>query len=159
MLVTVLTTVIVGMLPLLSLAVGASKVQAAPSWTVLLLLLQLMTGTVVSMTLTVWLHWALLPQASVAAQVRVASKVLPQWPALLVTVLTTVMAMLVPPLSVAVGASKVQAAPSCTVLLVLLQLMTGAVVSMTLTVWLHWALLPQASVAAQVRVASNVLPQ
>jgi len=60
---------------------------------------------------------------------------------------------------VALGASKVQAAPSCTVLLVLLQLMTGAVVSMTLTVWLHWALLPQVSVAAQVRVASKVLPQ
>src|SRR6266581_827115 len=149
----------VGLLPLLSLAVDASKVQAAPSWTVLLVLLQLMAGAMVSMTLTVWLHWALLPQASVAAQVRVASKVLPQWPALLVTVLTTVMAMLVPPLSVAVGWSKLQAAPSCTVLLMLLQLMTGAVVSMTLTVWLHWALLPQASVAAQVRVASKVLPQ
>src|SRR6266550_5242274 len=111
------------------------------------------------MTLTVWLHWVLLPQASVADQVRVASKVLPQWPAVLVNVLSTVMVMFVPPLSVAVGASKVQGAPSCTVLLVLLQLMTGAVVSMTLTVWLHWALLPQASVAAQVRVASKVLPQ
>jgi len=77
----------------------------------------------------------------------------------LVTVLTTVMARLVPPLSVAVGWSKLQAAPSWTVLLVLLQLMTGAVVSMTLTVWLHWALLPHGSVAAQVRVASMVLPQ
>src|SRR5260370_38282258 len=59
------------------------------------------------------------------------------------------MARLVPPLSVAVGWSKVQAVPSCTVLLVLLQLMTGAVVSTTLTVWLHWALLPQASVATE----------
>src|SRR6266853_1748143 len=66
------------LLPQLSVALGASKVQAAPSWTVLLVLLQLMTGAMVSMTLTVWLHWALLPQASVAAQVRVASKVLPQ---------------------------------------------------------------------------------
>src|SRR6266704_1080257 len=146
------------LVPPLSVAVGASKLQAAPSWTVLLVLLQLMTGAVVSMTLTVWLHWALLPQASVAAQVRVASKVLPQWPAVLVTVLTTVIVAL-PLLSVAVGGSKVQVAPSCTVLLVLLQLMTGAVVSMTLTVWLHWALLPQASVAAQVRVASMVVPQ
>src|SRR5437867_7818650 len=147
------------LVPPLSVAVGMSKLQAVPSWTVLLVLLQLMTGAVVSMTLTVWLHWALLPQASVAAQVRVASKVLPQWPAVLVTVLTTVMARLVPPLSVAVGASKLQASPSCTVLLVLLQLMTGAVVSMTLTVWLHWALLPQASVAIQERVASKVFPQ
>src|SRR5213594_94714 len=147
------------LVPPLSVVLGWSKLQAAPSWTVLLVVLQLITGAVVSMTLTVWLHWALLPQASVAAQVRVASKVLPQWPAVLVTVLTTVMARLVPPLSVAVGASKLQASPSCTVLLVLLQLMTGAVVSMTLTVWLPWPLLPQASVAAQVRVASNVLPQ
>src|SRR5438034_5854542 len=147
------------LVPPLSVAVGRSKLQAAPSCTVLLVLLQLMTGAVVSMTLTVWLHWALLPQASVAAQVRVAAKVLPQWPAVLVTVLTTVMAMLVPPLSVAVGGSKLQAVPSCTVLLVLLQLMTGGMVSMTLTVWLHWALLPQASVAIQVRVASKVLPQ
>src|SRR6266700_429041 len=122
------------LVPPLSVPVGWSKLQGAPSWTVLLVLLQLMTGAMVSMTLTVWLHWALLPQASVAAQVRVASKVLPQWPAVLVTVLTTVMARLVPPLSVAVGASKLQAAPSWTLLLVLLQLMTGAMVSMTLTV-------------------------
>src|SRR6266566_4281397 len=139
------------LVPLLSVAVGASKLQAAPSWTVLLVLLQLLSGAVVSMTLTVWLHWALLAQASMAAQVRVALKVLPQCPAVLVTVPTTVIVRLVPPLSVAVGWSKLQAAPSCTVLLVLLQLMTGAVVSMTLTVWLHWALLPQASVAAKVQ--------
>src|SRR5438046_1623518 len=147
------------LVPPLSVAVGWSKLQAVPSWTVLLVLLQLMTGGMVSMTLTVWLHWALLPQTSVAAQVRVASKVLPQGLAVLVSVLTTVMARLVPPLSVAVGMSKLQAVPSCALLLVLLQLMTGAVVSTTLTVWLHWALLPQGSVAAQVRVASKVLPQ
>src|SRR3989442_15668392 len=149
----------VRLVPPLSVAVGMSKLQAAPSWTVLLVLLQLMTGAVVSMTLTVWLHWALLPQASVAAQVRVGSEELPEGHAGMVRVLTTVLERLVPPLSVAVGRSKLQAAPSCTVLLVLLQLMTGAVVSMTLTVWLHWALLPQASVAAQVRVTSKVLPQ
>src|SRR6266566_1538583 len=147
------------LVPPLSVAVGMSKLQAAPSCTDLLVLLQLMTGPVVSMTLTVWLHWALLPQASAAAHVRVASKVLPQCPAVLVTVPTTAMVMLVPPLSVALGMSKVQAVPSWTVLLVLLQLMTGAVVSMTLTVWLHWALLPQASVAAQVRGAAEGLPQ
>src|SRR6266567_1669966 len=151
--------VIVTLVPPISVAVGASKSQAAPSSTVLLVLLQLITGAVVSTTFTVWLHCALLPQASVAVQVRVASKVLPQWPEVLVIVLTIVIAMLVPPLSVAVGASKLQAVPSWTVLLVLLQLMMGAVVSTTCTVWLHWALLPQASVAAQVRVASKVLPQ
>src|SRR2546426_36256 len=118
-----------------------------------------MTGAVVSTTVTVWLHWAVLVQASVACQVRVASKVLPQWPAVLVTVLRMVM-VAVSLLSVAVGGSKVQALPNCTVLLVLLvQFMTGAVVSTTVTVWLHWAVLVQASVACQVRVASKVLPQ
>src|SRR5215471_13552854 len=146
------------LLPLLSVAVGASNVQAAPSSTVLLVLLQVMTGAVVSTTVTFWLQEALLPQASVACQVRVASNVLPQWLAVLVTVLSTVMTAL-PLLSVAVGASNVQTAPSSTVLLVLLHVITGAVVSTTVTFWLQEALLPQASVACQVRVASNVLPQ
>jgi len=74
----------------------------------------------------------LLPQASVAAQVRVASKVVPQWPVTLVTVLTMLMVLL-PLLSVAVGASKVQAVPCCTVLLLLLQVITGVVVSTMVT--------------------------
>src|SRR5438132_637691 len=123
--------------PLLSVAVGRSKVQAVPNCTILLVLLvQFMTGAVVSTTVTVWLHRAVL-----------------------VTVLRMVM-VAVPLLSVAVGRSKVQAVPNCTVLLVLLaQSMTGAVVSTTVTVWLHRALLVQASVACQVRVASKVLPQ
>src|SRR6266705_1313923 len=146
------------LLPLLSVAVGASKVQALPSSMVLLVLLQVITGAVVSTTVTFWLRWALLPQASVACQVRVASKVLPQWLAVLVTVLKIVM-VLVPLLSVAVGASKVQLVPSSIVLLVLLQVITGAVVSTTVTFWLQEALLPQASAACQVRVASKVLPQ
>ena len=68
----------VGAKPLLSVPVGASKLQAVPSSTVLLVLLQVMTGAVVSLTVTFWLHELLLPQASVAAHVRVASKVLPQ---------------------------------------------------------------------------------
>src|SRR5437879_3936915 len=158
-LVTVLRMVMVAV-PLLSVAVGRSKVQALPNCTVLLVLLvQSITGALVSTTVTVWLHRALLLQASVACQVRVASKVLPQWPAVLVTVLRMVM-VAVSLLSVAVGRSKVQALPNCTVLLVLLvQSMTGAVVSTTVTVWLHWAVLVQASVACQVRVASKVLPQ
>jgi len=71
----------------------------------LLVLLQVITGAVVSATVTFWLHWAKLPQASVACQVRVHRNVVPQWPAMLVTVLTMVI-VLVPLLSVAVGASK-----------------------------------------------------
>src|SRR6266568_4632105 len=120
------------LVPLLSVAVGASKVQALPNSTVLFVLLHVITGTVVSTTVTFWLQEALLPQASVACQVRVASKVLPQWLAVLVTVLTIVI-VFVPLLSVAVGASKFQAVPSSIVLLVLLQVITGAVVSTTVT--------------------------
>src|SRR5712692_5638222 len=144
--------------PLLSVAAGESKVQLLPHCTALLVLLQIMTGAVVSTTVTFWLQELLLPQASVACQVRVASKVLPQCPVTLVTVLRIVIVAL-PLLSVAVGASKVQAVPCSTVLLVLLHVMTGAVVSTTVTFWLQELLLPQASVACQVRVASKVLPQ
>src|SRR5207244_6033783 len=90
-------------------------------------------------------------------QVRFASKVFPQWPAVLVTVLT--MALVTrPQVSLKLGASKVQAAVHSTVLSAT-QVMVGAVVSTTVTFWLQRALLPQASVASQVRVASKVLPQ
>src|SRR5258706_7135954 len=146
------------LVPLLSVAVGASKIQGVPISIVLLVLLQIITGAVVSTTVTFWLQAAPLPQASVATHSRVASKVLPQWLAVLVTVLTMVI-VLVPPVSVAVGASKVQGVPISIVLLVLLQVITGAVVSITVTFWLQEAVLPQASVAIHTRVASKVLPQ
>src|SRR5882762_9767463 len=134
-LVTVLTIVIV-LVPLLSVAVGISKVHAVPASTVLLVLLQVITGALVSTTVTFWVQEALLPQPSVAIHTRVASNVVPQWPAVLVTVLTIVI-VLVPLLSVAVGISKVHAVPASTVLLVLLQVITGALVSTTVTFWLH----------------------
>src|SRR2546428_14097217 len=76
----------------------------------LVLPLQSITGAVVSTTVTVWLHWALLVQASVGWEVRGAGKVLRHWRAALVTVIRMVM-VAVPLLSVAVGASKVQADP------------------------------------------------
>src|ERR1043165_8860104 len=101
--------------PQVSLAVGASKDQVLAHSTVLLLA-QVMVGLVVSTSVTFWLHSAVLPQASVARQVRVASKVLPQWPVRLVTVLRIVMVAL-PQVSLAVGASKVQALVHSTVLL------------------------------------------
>src|SRR5947208_16929112 len=103
------------LIPHLSVALGWSKVQAAPSCTVLLVLLQLMTGAVVSMTLTVWLHWALLPQASVAAQVRVAAKVLRSEERRVGKVLRCVMAMFVLPVTVEIGALKVMVATCCRV--------------------------------------------
>src|SRR2546427_6896982 len=78
----------------------------------LVLLVQSITGAVVSTTVTVWLHRALLLQASVGWQERTASNVLPQWHAGLLTVLRMMM-VAVPLLSVAVGRSKVQALPNC----------------------------------------------
>src|SRR5256885_3308327 len=155
MLVTVLRTVMVT-LPQVSVAVGASKDQVLEHSTVLLPT-QMMVGLVVSCTVTFWLQSAVLTQASVARQVRVASKVLPQWPVMLVTVLRTVMVTL-PQVSVAVGASKDQVLERseerragqerrC----------RGA--SCPFTIWLHSAVLPQASVARQVPVAAKVVPQ
>src|SRR5439155_25433294 len=149
--------VMVMLVPPMSLALGASKLQAVPSSTVLLAL-QVITGAVVSATSTVWLHWLKFPQASVACQVRVASKVLPQWQRVLVTVLTIVIVG-GPPMSLALVASKLQAVPNSTVLLALLQVIAGAVVSTTTTVWLQRLKLPQVSIACHVRVASKVLPQ
>src|SRR5205823_3749862 len=97
-------------------------------------------------------------QGSVACQVRVESKVLPQWATLLVTVLK--MVIVGGPLkSIAVGSSNVQTVAHSTFLLGILQVIVGAVVSTTCTVWLHCALLPQASVICQVRMASKVMPQ
>src|SRR5215472_12134393 len=107
--------------PLLSVAAGVSKLHRVPCSTVLLVLLHEMTGAVVSTTVTCWLQDALSPQALVASQVRVASKVVPQWPAVLVTVLTTVIVIFSPFELVTVGGSKVQAVPCSTVLLVPVQ--------------------------------------
>src|SRR5437762_12525110 len=119
-------------LPQVSLAVGASKHQALVHSTVLLAT-QLMVGGVWSSTVTFWLHSAVLPQASVARHVRVASKVLPQWPVMLVTVLRMVIVTL-PQVSLALGASKDQVLVHSTVLLVT-QMMVGLVVSCTEICW------------------------
>src|SRR5207249_7803202 len=110
--------------PQVSLAVGGSKDQALVHSTVLLDT-HVMVGGVVSTTVTFWLQLAVLPQASVARQVRVVSKVFPQWPVVLVTVLRMVRVTL-PQVSLAVGASKSQVLVHSTVLL-LTQLMTGGV--------------------------------
>src|SRR6266496_866250 len=142
--------------PQVSLAVGGSKVQMLPYSTVLFGT-QVIVGLVVSITVTFWLQSAVLPQASVARQVRVASKVLPQCPVRLVTVLRTVMVTL-PQVSVAVGVSNDQLLVHSTVLLGT-QVMVGGVWSSSVTFWLQSAVLPQESVARHVRVASKVLPQ
>src|SRR4030095_6832401 len=125
------------------LAEGGSKFQAAVHSTVLSAT-QVIVGFVVSRTVTFWLHSAKLPQSSVARQVRVASKVFPQRPVLLVVVLSTVTIAL-PHVSLAEGASKFQAAVHSTVLSAT-QVIVGFVVSRTVTFWLPSAKLPQSSV-------------
>src|SRR5262245_42319181 len=105
---------------------------------------QVITGGVVSMSVTVWLQGALLLlQLSMACHVRVT--VAGQLP--FVTVLITLIVTLVPlQLSFAVGKSKVHAEPHSTVLL-LTQVMVGGVVSTIVTVWLQLAELVQQSTA------------
>src|SRR6266516_1325945 len=110
--------------PHVSLPVGGSKDQALVHSTVLSGT-QVMVGGVWSSTVTFWLQSAVFPQASVARQVRVASKVLPQWPVRLVTVLRMV-TVTVPHVSLAVGASKSQVLLHSTVLLGT-QVMVGGV--------------------------------
>src|SRR2546428_13659922 len=70
-----MSTVVV---PQLSLAVGVSKFRLPMSRSVVLLAEQEMVGRVVSTVAMVWLQVLVLPHWSVATQVRVATKVLPQ---------------------------------------------------------------------------------
>src|SRR3989475_8092484 len=93
-------------LPQVSLAVGGSKSQTLVHSTVLSGT-QVMVGLVVSTTVTFWLHSTKLLQSSVARQVRVVSKVLPQWPTRFVTVLI-ILILALPQVSLAVGESKFQ---------------------------------------------------
>src|SRR5258707_10407142 len=110
-------------------------------------------GEVKSSIVTVWLHVLLLPHGSIAAQVRVAAKVLPHSPLVVVSRMTM---RLVPQTSTgALGASKLQAAPHSTVLFVARseddtsELQTRHYLVCRL-------LLPHRSIAAQVRVAAKV---
>ena len=115
-----------------------------------MLVAQTMAGAVVSATEIVWLHVAVLPQASVAVQVRVEASRFPG--SELVTVVVTVMTTSLPlHVSVAVGRSKSQVAPHSTIRSGT-QVIAGGVMSCTVMVWTHWLWLPQASVATQVRL-------
>jgi len=110
-----------------------------------------------SRTVMVWTHVELLPQASVARQVREMTFALPQ----VVEVASVYVIMGVPQLSMAVATPVVLVVVTAGQSSVTLagQVITGAVVSTNVTVWLHWAVFPQASVARQMRVAIKVLPQ
>src|SRR5256885_126870 len=147
-LVTVPTTVMVTSAPQqASTALGASKVQLSPHDT-LLFVAQVMTGGMVSTTVTVWLHDALLEQQSVARQVRVTAR---EQAVPLVIVPSSTMFTLVPQqTSDAEGTSKLQLEPHFTVLL-LEHGMTGGVLSATVTVWLHCAWVLQQVSTSHVR--------
>src|SRR6266498_4112133 len=119
-------------LPQVSLAVGGSKDQALLHSTVLLCA-QVMVGAVVSTMVMVWVDWAVLPQASVAVQVRTNVPVLPHWPLIgpslcvIVTVPQVSLAVAVP---VALGAVE----PVHSTMASGTSLIIGAVVSMILMV-------------------------
>src|ERR1043165_1361718 len=108
-------------------------------------------GGSVSMTVTVWLPVAMLPQASVALKVRVATNVFPQ--VAFVVVLTIVTGTVTPSQrSVAVGVLKDQGLPHWTTKFVSAP-RTGGWVSMTVATWLHLEVLLQRSTASHMRVA------
>src|ERR1051325_5620176 len=135
--------------------IGTLKSQLSPhskfsmwSW------LQLMVGGVVSTTVTTWLHSEWLPQQSVACHFLIMTVEQGLLAAAFVKVPMTTMLTFVPQqMSDAVGGSKTQVLPHSTTLL-LAQVITGGVVSATVTVWLHCAWFWQQSTASHVRVMS-----
>src|SRR6266571_3212352 len=118
---------------------------------------QVMAGGVVSRTVMVWMQRELLPQASVAIQVRAMTLVPPQ----LVVTESLKLRLTEPQPSRAVATPVklvlVSAGHSSTTFVG--QVMTGGVVSSTVIVCAQLLLLPQASVAVQVRVMTLLPPQ
>src|SRR6266571_3972658 len=111
-----------------------------------------MTGGVVSRTVIVWMQLFLLPQASVAVQVRAMTLVPPQLVVteslkLRLTELQPSSAVATPVKLVRVSAGHSSARSGG-------QVMSGGVVSRTVMVCTQRLLLPQASVAIQVRAVT-----
>src|SRR5580765_4679558 len=106
-----------------------------------------MTGGVVSTIVTVWLQVLVLPQQSLASQVRVTT--CGQIP-VFVTVFSTTAITFVQQLSLTVGASNVQFEPHSTVLFVA-HVIVGGVVSTTETTCVQVAVIPRQSVRIKAR--------
>src|SRR5437867_295223 len=102
------------------------------------------------------LHWAVLPQSSVAVQVRVVLYVVPQ-PGVVTS--AKVMVTLASQASVAVGGENTGVAGQLIGVVCVTQVIVGGVISCTTMVRLHAELLPQSSVAVHVRVVLYVAPQ
>src|SRR5437773_9307432 len=133
-----------------SVAVAVAKLGAAGQSIVLGTGKAAITGAVMSRTLMVWLAVLLLPQASVV--VPYPTRIRSQLPLLLSTKLNVGVASQV---SVAVAVAKLGVAGQSIVLGAGKAAITGAVMSRTLIVWLAVLLLPQASVAVQVRTCTT----
>src|SRR5438034_73087 len=144
------TKVNVGLACKVSVAVAVAKLGALGQSIVLAAGKAAITGAVMSRTLMVWLAVLLLPQASVAVQVRTCTT--GQLPLLVSTKVNVGLASQV---SVAVAVAKLGVAGQSIVLAAGKAAITGAVMSRTLMVWLAVLLLPQASVAVQVRTCTT----
>src|SRR5439155_1055809 len=133
-----------------SVAVGVAKDGVAGHWIVVGPGTVEITGAVVSTTLMVWLDVELLPQWSVAVQVRVTLLACGHEPGVVTSAKVSV--GLGSHASVAVGVANDGVAGHSMVVGPGTAEMLGACVSTTLMVWLAVELLPQWSVAVQVRV-------
>jgi hypothetical protein len=142
----VLTTVGVKVPLQPSLAVGVAHERGAGQ-SIVVAAGHVMLGAVMSRTVMVLLQVAVLPQSSVAFQVRVHT--VGQVPA--DTVLTTVMSTVASQASLAVAVPQ-DGLDGQSMVVASGQEMTGGVLSITVTDWLQVDALPQASVAVQVRV-------
>ena len=111
---------------------------------------QVIVGGVISCTTIVPLHVAVLPQSSVAVQVRVVLYVPAQEPGVVAS--TKVIVTVASQASVAVGAVNTGKAGQSTGDVCATHVIVGGVLSCTTIVPLHVAVLPQSSVAVQVRV-------
>lgn len=118
---------------------------------------QLITGAVLSSTTMVTLHVAVLPQSSDAVHVLVSVYDCPQVPGNVSV--TMVKATVASQASIAIAKPNEGVVPHSIGLTTIGQVITGGVVSSTLMVCMHTLVLPEASVAVQVRVIVNAFAQ
>ena len=111
---------------------------------------ELIAGAVLSSTVMVWLAMLVLPQGSFAVQVRVTEYFCGQEPGVVTS--AKVRVTVPPQASVAVGVAKDGVAGHSMVVGPGSELITGGVLSSTVMVWLAVLVLPQGSVAVQVRL-------
>src|SRR5262245_45664575 len=114
-------------------------------------------GLVVSTTVMIWSQVATLPQASVAVQVRVMTPVLPQPGAKASVWLIATLPQVSLPVAVPVALGPVGAVHAPDALAG--QVIEGLVVSTTVMVCTRLVLLPESSMAVQVRETTFVPPQ